>query len=160
SFPAVTLPAQTDFFLVVQGNCYLPIAASGQLVTCYNEYPTWAGPYLANYWNYRVVCAGGTGSVPLLSSASTPRTGMPFAVSLAQARPFAAAFLGLGASDQRWLGLALPFDLRTLGAPGCFAYCSLDRLDGVVTDAAGAATFSYQIPSSQSLVGAVFFNQF
>jgi len=62
-------------------------------------------------------------------------------------------FLFLGASDTKWLGLTLPFDLRPLGAAGNMLYASIDIGPATIPISSGAGTMPIPIPNLAAFRG-------
>lgn len=75
------------------------------------------------------------------------------------APPSAGVLLGVGASNQAWLGLPLPLDLGGLGLNGCRILVSLDILLAARTTSAGLAELRWPVPSVRALLGATFYSQ-
>ncbi len=119
----------------------------------------WTGPYTSYAWTYRVSCVSG-GRVPALGVAGVPEIGTSFAVKLDGAVPNAKAFLLLGASNTTWNGLALPFDLKPMGGPGCRLLSSAEFMIPTSTNTAGMASVTLQVPNVPTLVDGLFYNQF
>lgn len=73
-------------------------------------------------------CAGSLG-VPVLHTQTQPRMGTLFHTYVAvPPQPWVLALTVIGASRQAYEGLSLPFDLGTLGMPGCSLAVSFDLL--------------------------------
>jgi hypothetical protein len=130
----------------------------------------YAGP-LGDTWEYGPTdpagfstfgqgCRGNAG-VPSLAAApgQWPWLGSPFTLQAARL-PANQPLIGfLGFSRTTWFGqFALPFDLTSLGMPGCSLLVSGHLID-VVPNQGGTATWSLQIPTQTELVGANFYNQ-
>lgn len=122
---------------------------------------TWSTTGLVANPAYQIVCTtgSGTGAIPFLFSTTTPQIGQTFTVHLANATPNAPAFLFYGVSDTTWNGQPLPFDLTSLGFPGCMVFISLDVGLTATTTASGNANSPFPIPNVPSLIGSSFFNQ-
>jgi hypothetical protein len=97
-------------------------------------------------------------AVPALYSTNTPQIGDSFRVRFSQARPSSTALILFGVSNSVWVG-GLPMDLGFLGAPSCTLLTSIDDVQTMAIDAAGAANHVYQIPNSIYLLGRRFYNQ-
>jgi len=76
-----------------------------------------------------------------------------FGVKLEGALPGVPCFLALGAENVDWLGIPLPLDLASFGAPGCELLIQLDQVNTTVSDADGVATFALPVPNDAGLVG-------
>ncbi len=83
-----------------------------------------------------------------------PSLGKPFTLNLVGAAPSTAAFLLLGRSDVKWGPLNLPFDLGSLGAPGCFLWTEALNILPRPVGSQGAASVVLGIPNLPVLVGA------
>ena len=88
-----------------------------------------------------------------------PATGISFAAHLNGASPSRPAFLILGRSRDLWGALSLPFELSSIGAPGCSVLASIDLTLSAATDPTGSATTNLTIPNLPSLLGAVMYLQ-
>lgn len=119
----------------------------------------WTGPYTGYAWAYRVRCLS-SGITPKLSSAGVPEIGTSFDVKLDQALENANAIFIVGISSSTWNGLPLPFDLSPLGAKGCSLLAAPNLLAPAVTDAAGSAKITLNLPNDPTLVDRIFYNQF
>ena len=98
---------------------------------------------------------------PLLRNDGKPTIGRNFRVNLSQAAKNATYFMYTGASNTAWSGGALPFDMTTWGAPGCFILTSLEYLQATgLTTTTGNASVQIPIPANPALIGGWFFNQF
>lgn len=65
-----------------------------------------------------------------------------------------------GFSDRQWNGLSLPYDLWTLGAPGCFLLSSLEWQFPILQDGGGGvASADLTVPNDPRIAGTVFFVQ-
>jgi hypothetical protein len=157
------LQPNTSFFLVFAnavGRLRLPIAATGpNQVHFFNGPPTWNGPFTTQPWNYNIICCGGTGAVPILSTAQLPKIGGNFPLDLTKARASTIGVLILASSITQWGPFKLPLDLTNAGAGGCSLLASLDFLLPAPTDGQGNATFTLPIPNDSKLLGVVFHNQ-
>jgi hypothetical protein len=98
-------------------------------------------------------------AVPVLDSKETPQIGNQFPVRVSHARVSSFALLLLGLSNTNWNGIPLPFDLGPVGAPGCSLLASGNDLQFMSTNAAGAGSFTYDIPNEIYVLGAKFYNQ-
>ena len=88
-----------------------------------------------------------------------PVLGGRVAFSLRKAT-FSNVILSLGVSNTRWGLLALPLDLKTLGAPSCYLYQSMNLLIPTRTNIQGNADIVLRIPQDPKLIGQKVFSQF
>jgi hypothetical protein len=106
-------------------------------------------------------CPGPAG-IPSLAAApnSTPRTGNPFTVVLANlpSSPFNRPFLFTGTNRTTWGSMPLPVDLGLLGMPGCTAWIA-PEFTAVLANSSGTASCTLAVPQATQLVGAVFHAQ-
>ena len=72
--------------------------------------------------------------------------------------PFALAFLAFGFSDTIYGGLAPPFDMGPLGAPGCVLLAAPEQAIGL-TSQSGFASYVLLIPNDTGLIGSHFYVQ-
>jgi hypothetical protein len=127
------------------------------------------GPYSDATWDYDAGtlatwtpfgsgCAGSAGT-PVLRAVggSLPVIGSTFTLELASLSTSVAAFV-VGLDSQLWNGHVLPFDLGTLGMPGCSLLVRPDA-SCIVTATAGQATLSMPLPNQPALIGLQFFGQ-
>jgi len=98
----------------------------------------------------------GQGCAGLSSSLTgTPALGSSITLGLTGAVPSVPAWPFLGGSDRSWLGLPLPLDLASLGAPGCNLLVAPTLLQPTqVVDALGAASLVIMVPTDPGIVGA------
>ncbi len=97
-------------------------------------------------------------AVPKLSLRTQPEIGKTLFFDLDLAHANTPAIFVLGASNTKWNGVPLPFDLGTAGAPGCKLLVSLDLLQVGKTSNFGNAKFSLAIPNDKNLIqGNLFF---
>ncbi len=68
--------------------------------------------------------------------------------------------LSLGFSKTKWGGFRLPLDLKTIGAPGCFVYQSLENLWPTRLDLRGNVDVILPIPNSPAFLGAKIYSQY
>lgn len=105
------------------------------------------------------VSFGGTCNTMLLAEVfggGPPHLGnATYALQLASGMPSAAAFLALGASDQRFFRMRLPTTLPG----GCQAHISFDLVTPTITSGAGASMVTIGVPNSPALLDAVAFAQ-
>jgi hypothetical protein len=119
------------------------------------------------FLGYGAGCPGTGSRVPALANAalglggklSLPWIGRTFRTVVSNARPMTPAWLGVGASNQRWLSLQLPFHLGVLGAPLCSVHASLDILVPGQTSANGEVGYALPIPDDPVLAGAMAYLQ-
>lgn len=74
----------------------------------------------------------GTNGTPLLM-ASAPRLGGTVSLSCLNLRANQFAWLAIGFSHTSWNGTPLPWDLSSIGMPGCTAWCSAELSIGSMT---------------------------
>ncbi len=103
-------------------------------------------------------CVGVGNTVPTLS-ALPPAIGATSTVSMQTAVPNSPAVLLVGAADQFWGSVPLPFDLTPFGFVGCRLLVSLDVTLPASADGSGLAQFPIAIPAQINLLGAVFYSQ-
>lgn len=101
----------------------------------------------------------GDGVVPTLSARGVPSIGATLSLDVARARALAPLALVLGASNTTSGGTALPFDLSTVGAPGCYLLASTDLAFALTASAGGTATLPLLIPNSQTFRGLHLYQQ-
>ena len=68
------------------------------------------------------------------------------------------AFVAMGRSRTQWARGSLPYLLTPLGMPNCRLYTSADLIVTVPANA-GVATWTWDVPNDQSLVGAALYLQ-
>ena len=128
----------------------------------------WGNQPLADTWEYgpdtpatysSFGAACGTFPVPVLRPGDLhlPWTGQVFEAHIDNL-PGDASWMVMGLSDHKYGTLDLPISLGFLGMPGCTAYVSLDY-SAPLPSTGGTAIWTVDIPTSASLVGAVFFIQ-
>jgi hypothetical protein len=106
---------------------------------------------------YGAGCAGGSG-VPALTASTWPYLGGTLRLEADRLVPGQPAFCALGASDQAYAGLQLPFDLVAIGMPGCWLWASIDALLPF-PGATATRTLALPVPASQALLGGRFYLQ-
>lgn len=108
---------------------------------------------------FGVGCAG-TAGAPNLTAGAMPVLGAAFPVVL-DSLPVSSWNVGWGMAGfgrKTWAGNPLPFDLQSLGMPGCML--AIDPLAATLVDNLGGhATWSVPIPYQLELAGAVFYVQ-
>ena len=110
----------------------------------------------AGYGLFGAGCAG-TRPVTNLVANGLPELGGTLTVALNNL-PISAAFLVTGLSRTTASFGALPFDLTSLGAPGCLARVS-DDARVLLVGTANAAVWNLGIPNAPGLVGLQAYNQ-
>jgi hypothetical protein len=115
----------------------------------------------AYYLSFGSGCPGGAGT-PILAAApgNRPWAGDLFTARLTQARASTAALLFVGFSRTTWLGIPLPLNLASLGAPLCNLLVAGNSVLVAGTDAGGNAAIGITVPVDPTLVGGRFFQQF
>lgn len=124
--------------------------------------PNWSQSSVVQFPCYQLVCSGGgqPGAIPALSSNGVPSIGGSFSLELADAVANAPAVFMFGNSNTQWSSTPLPLTLLSLGAPACDLLVSLDLTATMLTDGAGEASLSVNIPNQTALLNVVFFTQF
>ncbi|MEO6596175.1 MAG: hypothetical protein ABIP94_15615 [Planctomycetota bacterium] len=114
--------------------------------------------YHGTYEPYGLGCAGTLG-IPVLSAlnGSRPVLSTTFQAQLA-GLPLNVGLMAWGFSDTLWGTVPLPFDLASIGMPGCPLQLDPVNLD-LLLGASGSALWSAAIPSSSTFMGAEFFTQ-
>jgi hypothetical protein len=110
---------------------------------------------------WRWVCQGGgqPGAIPVMSASGEPLIGRSFPVQVSWAAPNALALLVIGASDQTWGGLGLPYDLGVLGGVGCQLLSSIEITEPATISAQGQGLWSIPVPGDVGLVGQTLYSQ-
>ncbi len=104
--------------------------------------------------SYGSTACAGTGGIPQLVGTGTPRAGGSYGLTLTRGAAGQPALFAIGAFDDVFLGLPLPFDLARIGGgPGCLLWSSAEAHLVVPTDAAGSASVSVVIPALAVAVG-------
>jgi hypothetical protein len=103
-------------------------------------------PTAGSFTEFGAGCRGSAGT-PYLFSPSTPFLGQELPIIVANLARNAVPFLFVGASSSTWRGIPLPFDLTTLGAPGCSLYASGEILLPVA-NFSGTGYLALPIPGS------------
>jgi len=101
----------------------------------------------------------GTRGIPSLFPTTAPTIGGTMTVRLAYGPISSIAFFLIGFSNTTWNGSPLPFDLGTLGAPGCLLRASAEGATAIVTDINGTAVKNYPLPNDPSLLSIVLYEQ-
>ena len=112
--------------------------------------------YPASYTTFGAGCAG-TLPVSTLAPVSMPRIGQSFLVILNNL-PANVAFLMTGWSDVNSSLGSLPYDLASLGAPGCFGRVSSDAVT-LLFGSGGNALSTMTLPNYPTLLGVQFYQQ-
>lgn len=102
---------------------------------------------------YGLGCKGPSNGPPDLSANGVPLTGSSVSLRLNTAIANAPCLLLIGASNNSWGGLRLPFDLSTIGQPGCNLEVSLDMLIPLTADTQGQVNLSLTMPPNPGLRG-------
>ena len=123
---------------------------------------TWelTNPDLGDFARFGTGCSGSAGTPALDSvpSGSFPNIGEGFAIRVTSLPVSRATFLYLGFSRASWNGIALPFDLAPIGAPGCPLLVSPDFVLPLA-NLGGIAPLTLPIPNDAGLVGIRMFVQ-
>ncbi len=108
----------------------------------------------ARWLAYGSGCPGAAG-VPTLDAqpGSAPLVGQPLVLELGNLPPTPLAFVASGLSRTQNAGVPLPLELSILGMPGCTQFVGDIGLLQATAAAAGAATWSLQLPSTAALAG-------
>jgi len=116
-----------------------------------------------NLYHMMAICFGITGTngtaTPGISASGRPVINKSFNVQLSAAKASTGAGLIIGASDQIWGAIKLPFDLTILGATGCNLLSSVDALIPTAVDAQGNAQIPLALPNQTVFVGTDLFSQ-
>ncbi len=97
----------------------------------------------------------GCGSLQLNIPTAQVMWGRPAFIELSGVVPGTLTGLMLGSQEGgTWAGLSLPFDLASIGAPGCYVSTNLLAGFGMNADANGQAMYRLQIPSMPRLQNA------
>jgi CubicO group peptidase (beta-lactamase class C family) len=121
--------------------------------------PTFLMGQEGSYRAYGASCAGSNG-VPRHDALGLPEIGRSPYYHLGNGPRSSVAVLALGASDQWWGALPLPFSLTAFGAPGCRVYAPHAITLGTATYSDGSAVVTAGMPDDASLIGARLFTQF
>jgi hypothetical protein len=108
-------------------------------------------------------CPTASGHEPRIGGTAIPRRGQPFTFNLSRGPPSALAFLLVGTSNTAYGSTPLPFDLSSLGYPGCELLVSAEFVCPTFTFSrganGGAAELTFQVPNDPLLLGVNFFAQ-
>ncbi len=105
-------------------------------------------------------CQNGFGREPRIGWQGLPRQGQSFTLKLRDAEPNTLAILWLGWSDSFWGPVgALPYDAAPYGAPGCRLLVAPDGPVPFVTDSAGRANYTINVPQHPVIHGMQVFAQ-
>jgi len=99
----------------------------------------------------------GSGLQPALGLTGSARLGQTATVWLSNAPAATASVLVLGVGNR---APTFPVDLAPLGMPGCKLYCSSDVGLTATTNALGIARAPLAVPSDETLVGSIVYQQF
>ncbi len=103
-------------------------------------------------------CPTTAGAVQL-NAVSMPYAGSSFVHEVAGGPQLSfVGVIAIGLSNTTWSGLALPFPLATIGAPGCDLLVSPDVLITLLLNN-GAGSLTWPLPAQPGLVGQQFFTQ-
>ena len=107
-------------------------------------------------------CAGADEHEPILGARAPMTVGQPFSVELHNVAPGSRAFCFAGTSNTNFGPLALPVELGSVGAPGCWLLTNHvlvhDESATGVGSGGGSATFDWPVPPDPQLIGGrVFF---
>ena len=100
---------------------------------------------------------GGGALTPSLGNAGLPILNSSYTVTVDGSIPATLAVIVSGLSDSIYTGSPLPVALP--GSPGCSVYAAPQVLDLHITNAAGTADASFNIPGSPGLIGIEVFHQ-
>lgn len=176
--PSVPLLAGTTFWVVwgpinaAQSSIQATGAGAQPYRGSFNGGASWNGPFQSNQWKFRIYCGSpghyealGTGCpgasrmTPELGWNGIPNVGGSMDVLLQNGVANDFALLTIGDSVTTWLGNPLPYNLAPQGAPGCLVYNSVASTALVLTDGAGGASYTLNIPPTGSLFGYQFYDQ-
>jgi hypothetical protein len=101
----------------------------------------------------------GTSGTPTLATVGFPDQGATFRCNVTGVRSGQPGAMLVGGSTTSWNGLTLPFDLQSLGAPGCALRTSIDVTVTLATGA-GAPTTTLAVPRNAALIGGSFHLQY
>ncbi len=162
SFPTpISIAANETFYIVHDAGSFdVSLLNSGNLSTSATYVDPGFGMFIPlaavgvpDFAAWRIQCAGsGQPAVPVLSAIGVPTIGqtMQFTLGLAAASTGAVAIWGT--SKTQYLGLTLPLDLGSLGAPGCNILAPWESQLPISVDAAGSASIPAAIPNLLSIV--------
>lgn len=175
----VQLTQGQDFWLVwgcINGS-QCPTAGNGPGAQAYRGSfdggQSWNGPFTSHQWKLRIYsglfpghyevfgsgCSGSSRTTPELGWDGQPLLGNSMSINLDSGSASSFALLTIGLSDTVYNALSLPYDLSTLGAPGCFLRTSVGATLFASTDASGDATATLPIPNTGALIGINFYDQ-
>jgi hypothetical protein len=112
----------------------------------------WNRPPVRQRWAWRLLCASGGSSQPLIATADVPAIGKPLRIELRAAKPLSLAALLTGVAR-------VQFELSAVGAPGCWLLSSAELMLVARSDAAGRAAITLQLPADAGLLGTRFYQQ-
>ncbi|MCB9879179.1 MAG: protein kinase [Planctomycetes bacterium] len=117
---------------------------------------TWE--YGAQWQPFGMGCAGSAGT-PQFTGVDVPRLATTTSARIDNVPPaMPLAFVAMGLSRTQWALGSLPYLLTPLGMPNCRLYTSADLIVTVPANA-GVATWTWDVPNDQSLVGAALYLQ-
>jgi hypothetical protein len=155
--PPVVVPRGKRIFLGFGGTASVnhPFLTTGTESAYYwrtDSAAIWNRPSTRQRWAWKVLCASGTASEPLIATSDVPTFGKPLRIELRAAKAATSAALLTGA-------LQLGFELKSLGAPNCWLLTSSELVLPTITDAAGRAALTLLLPADIGLVGKRFYQQ-
>ena len=118
-----------------------------------------ASPFRFLAQHARVGKGCGISPAPSLTGSTAPRIGRRFALGLSNLPPRRNGAMLVGASNQRWGKLTLPFDLSSIGMPGCKLHSSGEIQIGFTSSAAGKHQLAVTLPRTATLLGSSFHDQ-
>jgi len=131
----------------------------------YRHNPTLVSPVAyvtvnpARFDVYAVGCTGSVGEPTLRLTANWTRAWLGRSLSMELANlPQSAGFLLLGWSNTQAGAISLPFELGSVGMPGCFARVAPDAVH-LLAGTNQAATFTLPVPNLSALIGSSFYAQ-
>lgn len=95
---------------------------------------------------------------PALDATMPGRLGGTLRLEVASTTAHSAHLL-IGLSAETWIGTPLPFDLTSIGHPGCWLQVSIDAVATPTSTAGSSRRFDLPVPNVPSLVGACFYAQ-
>ena len=130
---------------------------SGPWVVSSDE--TWELATRASYQLFGLGCGVGA-TAPSLSAVGSglPQSGTTMTTRVSGLQPSALPLMIVGHSNQVFLGMPLPYELATIGLPGCELLISVDSVD-VLSNQGGQADWSLAVPSDPALHGLRFYQQ-
>jgi hypothetical protein len=106
-------------------------------------------------------CPQSVGTTARIGATRPPSSAQPFGLTLSQLSPGRPVGLIVGLSSTQYLATPLPWDLTTVGVPGCSLLASIDlfltQTTGVGTGGSGSAVQTFTIPPG--LTGSTYYAQ-